>query len=531
MEKKPFGPSSPEAPRGSGDDDKPSKEKSKKSFSAPVEAPKLATESKKQKAEQDIARSITQLFEKSAETATEAEAPLETLTDEETQQAQQEIARDHLQAIEQADAETQAELEPATDFLERVSEGVDAETAFREAASQAGLSEEEIELVLVEPSAELPDDESPEADEEPADTELSANETVINPAETTDGEVPLPAVAPPAPPSGSGGSGRGTPPPAGPAAGASGPVGSAAPAAPQSTAVNPNRLPPAASNHYERNRAAAGQLLLVGIVGYLIGRRRGRIKTEKRLLPVQRNLEKQVAQLEQDITFKEQQLVAAKARFTERTKPVNPLVERTQPGRQETRLGLEKPVRVERLGQMVVAAEAPKIATKKQERPRSIREAFKPEQVRTMRRNELLELSEKIAVEDTNLRRIYESHLLGETQLRHLVSEYLQGKDIHKDLRREMVEHEIDFERDPILRDRIHGQLQQEGGGLGRLLQRAGVVEDKTDAALEHRVAADKAKQAAKEQRLQRQRATADIAMATVIVVLAIVVVVLVLNR
>jgi hypothetical protein len=73
--------------------------------------------------------------------------------------------------------------------------------------------------------------------------------------------------------------------------------------------------------------------------------------------------------------------------------------------------------------------------------------------IETLSRAELLILSEQIAVETSSLRNIYETHLIGEQALRRLVAEYLHGGDIHKALQREIVEHEIDFERDPALRN------------------------------------------------------------------------------
>jgi hypothetical protein len=73
--------------------------------------------------------------------------------------------------------------------------------------------------------------------------------------------------------------------------------------------------------------------------------------------------------------------------------------------------------------------------------------------IETLSRTELLLLSERIAVETSSLRNVYESHLIGEQALRRLVAEYLQGGDIQKALQREIVEHEIDFERDPALRN------------------------------------------------------------------------------
>ena len=93
-----------------------------------------------------------------------------------------------------------------------------------------------------------------------------------------------------------------------------------------------------------------------------------------------------------------------------------------------------------------------------------------------MQRRELLELSEKVVIEGASLRHIYESRLISEKQLRYLLSEHLKGKDIRRALRREITEREIDFERDPQLRDRIRSRVSNHdsGGGLSDLLAKAG---------------------------------------------------------
>jgi hypothetical protein len=59
----------------------------------------------------------------------------------------------------------------------------------------------------------------------------------------------------------------------------------------------------------ERNKYGRGADMLVGgIIGYLVGRRRGRIKTEERLIPVQKSLEKKVKDLDEKITIREQKI-------------------------------------------------------------------------------------------------------------------------------------------------------------------------------------------------------------------------------
>ncbi|HEY1064122.1 MAG TPA: hypothetical protein VGE30_02365 [Candidatus Saccharimonadales bacterium] len=533
MENNPFGHGSYEAPdAGAEKPNKETKKVKKKTDAAEAPAPKV---------NEDVARSVAKLplFERDERPAAKAEArpeasekSLDTLSAEEEQHIKQETAREHLAAIEQADAETAEELQPAAEFLQRVAEGQDVEEAYHEAASEAGLTEEEIAAL---------DNEADNAEsvEEPAEAELEAG--VIDTSEDSEGSVGWSRSASSS--SGSGRGGSGSPPPSSatptpptpptPAWSSAVAFPPAGGAGARAASAAPNVLPARANRHYqERNKT--GELLLIGLVGYLIGRRRGRVRAEKRLLPVQKKLEKQVKQLEQDITLKEQKLVAvvAEKRRAEARPTVTP-VERTQPSRVETRLNIEKPVRAERLGHMIVAAEAPRrAATSEKSKPAAAVAGVRAERVPDLSRNELLEVSDKIIVEGASLRRIYESRLIGEKQLRHLVREHLQGRDIRKDLRREMVEHEIDFERDPILRDRVRSKLAtSEGGALGDMLAKAGITTDNVDPAFEKRVQQEEARQAAQTRKRQRTRAVADSAMVTAIVGLAALVAYLVLGQ
>ena len=90
----------------------------------------------------------------------------------------------------------------------------------------------------------------------------------------------------------------------------------------------------------------------------------------------------------------------------------------------------------------------------------------------------LLELGADIEINGNSLRHAYESHLIGEGGLRRLVAEHLQGGDLPKALRREITEHEMDFERDPKLRDQTHASpelLEDNTPVLDKLLENADV--------------------------------------------------------
>ncbi|HVX57528.1 MAG TPA: hypothetical protein VHA37_07390 [Candidatus Saccharimonadales bacterium] len=74
-------------------------------------------------------------------------------------------------------------------------------------------------------------------------------------------------------------------------------------------------------------------------------------------------------------------------------------------------------------------------------------------QAELLNQQELLELAGAIVVDGRTLRQAYDLHLISERGLRRLVAEYRRNGDMHEALKREITEHEIDFERDPAMRD------------------------------------------------------------------------------
>lgn len=97
--------------------------------------------------------------------------------------------------------------------------------------------------------------------------------------------------------------------------------------------------------------------------------------------------------------------------------------------------------------------------------------------IETMGRTELLRMSDAIMIDGTSLRQIYETHLIGERGLRRLIAEHVRGGDLKKALRQEVVEREIDFERDPALRGVISQPQSSRSGGasnaaLNKLLEK-----------------------------------------------------------
>ncbi len=108
----------------------------------------------------------------------------------------------------------------------------------------------------------------------------------------------------------------------------------------------------------------------------------------------------------------------------------------------------------EHIGHMLIDAES---RDRLEQAPRQ----YTGQRVGTLNRAELFHMSDSILVDGNSLRQIYESHLIGERGLRRLVAEYLRSGDLRKALRQEVVEREIDFERDPVLRDMAPAEHQQ----------------------------------------------------------------------
>lgn len=320
--------------------------------------------------------------------------------------------------------------------------------------------------------------------------------------------------------------------------------------------------------YYSRyNQSRAGSDLLVGgIVGYLIGRRRGRIKTERKLLPVQHKLEREVSGLQKIIVEKESIIrQAAVRRIREQQLPTAATVPlRGEKANFETVIlnrreapperprSMDRPISAteihgrrvspppERIGHVIVAAEMVDARPFVQQEQHGKTEINTPKdqrsverQVETLSRNELLTLSEKVIVEGSTLRRVYETQLISERGLRRLITEYLRGGDVLKAFRRELVEREIDFERDPKLRDKVRQGLR--GGGasptLHKLLEQAGVapLDESRQSIAEAR--AQQLRDAKQQSKQKTQRKVMDVSLITIIAVLTAVIIVLAIHR
>jgi hypothetical protein len=199
----------------------------------------------------------------------------------------------------------------------------------------------------------------------------------------------------------------------------------------------------------------APYVLAGGLVGYLIGRRRGRIKTEKRLLPIQAKLEKEVKELEQQIIRREdkirnltreqlatrpeagqqmmQRLAERQSVAPQRAEaPAQNIVEQLQAASQTVpeRAVAERPALIppERVGRVLFAGERPVIVER-------LKTPEKPKPVELLTIPELLKIAEKIKIETSDVRRLYETNRLDDIGLRRVVREYLKGERYERTIR------------------------------------------------------------------------------------------------
>lgn len=201
-------------------------------------------------------------------------------------------------------------------------------------------------------------------------------------------------------------------------------------------------------------RSSAGDFLLGGFVGYLLGKRRGRIKTEKQLEPVRASLEQEVGRLEQTIRRYEdrarassearQQAPQAEARDVVSGEPD---VETTDPAARLSQQVLEQSEPLahvqkktaEHLTGMGVAQEAISYQTGTAEsREERGDPSLTPQRVDTMPTSSLLRHVESIRYNQTDVRSLFERGELSDRALRGALKEHLRGNSIDNYLDKEL---------------------------------------------------------------------------------------------
>ena len=378
-------------------------------------------------------KSPEKLKEEKAEKKNKPEPPLEKLAEDEKQMVAAEVVssrrealKDELKASPDESSVEQEALAGAA-FIEALSEEIGSGTSVDEAIDNA--EEKTLEITGIEKPSEA----------DPMETTSPEN------IDDEDSALPTPSpVASPMPPAGGGGlppRGGGPILPLGGGMAPQGPVGPSSvggnvlPVVPLN---NPNQLSDAA---IERHGVRRG-LLVGGIVGYLIGRRRGRIKTEKKLLPIQQKLEKEVTNLQQKILLREEKIRQATREYVAlRPEAGVKMVERMQQ-LHELKHGQETIVdatindpseampiprkQPERIGKFAMLAERPATLEK-------------PQSVESMTVPELLIIAERIKIEQSSVKRLYESHRLDDQGLRRIIRAYLRGEHYDRVLRENLV--------------------------------------------------------------------------------------------
>lgn len=188
----------------------------------------------------------------------------------------------------------------------------------------------------------------------------------------------------------------------------------------------------------ERRHGHAKYVLAGGIVGYFLGRRRGRIKTERELLPVQHKLEKEVTTLQQQIALREAKIrQLAEQNAVRQPSPTTRRVEQQRPQQTTETSHLpekEQPVRAavkaETIGRLVLQPEQkelPKAPTHEAEQATEVK--LKPViTAETAPLEQVLKLAEDIKVENQNLRKLYEDGRIEQKAVRKIIKAYVRGE-------------------------------------------------------------------------------------------------------
>lgn len=373
--------------------------------------------------------------------------------------------------LEQA-AEAQADLE----LVEAISEKIDDPDKEVEPAVEEAYAE------LMDAMAEIDDAESSdESLDTDAETDGDSEETPDDSSEEDDATSTQPSATTPVTTSTgssgssggstSGGSSGGTTPPPTPPAGSPPPQPPRRPVTPlpPAGAVPPPPQPnfnamPASSNPEsatDQRRRVAGKMIVAGAVGYMIGRRGGRKRTEAKLDPEIKKRDETILDLKKDIEAKEASIrLHARQEATPKPEPEaieKPTHESSSPAPVE-----KEPEDSTNEKESVIAQASPEgeqAVQKTAEKPQADQQLVVHEHqlqlekekitdhIETVSTPALLQIAEKITVLDTTVKKLYDTNQIDRKGLEEIVKEHLAGHDIGPVLDRRLLGKEAILER------------------------------------------------------------------------------------
>ena len=261
------------------------------------------------------------------------------------------------------------------------------------------------------------------------------------------------------------------------------------------------------------------------IVRDILAGRESRLKSDKPKDQIKNNIEQNIEKIEQAIVNKE--LIIREIVANRDTTKSNYQSELTGRAMAPEASRLHSSVVPERIGRVLMTAEA----NKSKAIPKTETATLRPidRSIETISRADLLELSGQATVDGSTLRQAYETNLISEKALRRLVAEHLSGGDVRRALRRELVEHEKDFERDPQLRDKSHRTAGGSNIPLNKLIQR--LENNQPTTIKDSIIIKTQTPFAVKQHRKQKRLSWPDVIILITILVLLLIVTTLVISR
>lgn len=357
------------------------------------------------------------------------EPPLEKLSDDEKTQIASETVSvrksDVKQELESAPADSSDEHEAlvGATFLETLDEELDNGVELDDAldnAEQKTLEITDLEQEI-DDNVEISDKDSDDDSSTPISIPFAPSANTPIPPTNNNPNTPPNVPTPPTPPN------LPTPPtpPAGP------------PTPPTPNFYNTPPTPPNNFNSLNTNqnlnpnvivvpdrRREVTHLLVGGLLGYLIGRRRGRINTEKKLIPVQQKLEKEVTSLQLQILEREEKLrTIARVNSLKNPDKLSKTIEHIEEVKKFKKLEQTQSnpnISPEKFGRFIVRPETNQVNSNKLKN------------VEIMSTAELVEIASSIKIQNSHVAKLYETGRINRTGLERIVKAFLNGEKYEK---------------------------------------------------------------------------------------------------